>query len=335
MHTSLIFCGCLNDLWPLGGLRGGLGGILESSLRAFLGRLGASWEPYCKDVYRETCQTTSGQDISAPRIARMSQAERAGPNQFTASRSLVLQGRVRRKARPTLARHLGAQSCDDVSGERDWTTSGHGIGAQSCEDVLGETGWTTSAQGISEARVARISPTKQAGPLQGPATGSSELRGCLMRWGCDHLSRGISEPRRWLQDGPRGPQEARRRAPRDSQGNPRDPHEGLKTTEASQDGPQRAQGGRRGSQEGAKVPVEVARERPEAEFVDVRRVVEGIFLLFDLARKDRRQEIQDGQRLASEPETASGHPKRVPTWAKSASIIRPQSAGSLGRQGPS
>ena len=90
--------------------------------------------------------------ISELRVWRMSQAKRAGP---------------------PLARHLRAQSLEDVSSETGRTTSCAAPEAQRFGDVSGETAWTTS-------RAASQSP---------------ELRGCLRRSGPEHLSRGISEPR--------------------------------------------------------------------------------------------------------------------------------------------
>eukprot|EP00959_Pyramimonas_sp_CCMP1952_P202849 4242483-Pyramimonas_sp.AAC.1 len=56
------------------------------------------------------------------------------------------------------------------------------LGAQSCEDVSGETGWTTSyaASGTPELR---------------RCLGRNVLRGSLGRNGPDHLERGVSELR--------------------------------------------------------------------------------------------------------------------------------------------
>merc|ERR1712113_2700 len=59
--------------------------------------------------------------ISELRVSRMSQAKRAGP---------------------PLARHLRAQSLEDVSSETGRTTSCAAPEAQRFGDVSGETGWT-------------------------------------------------------------------------------------------------------------------------------------------------------------------------------------------------
>ena len=51
----------------------------------------------------------------------------------------------------------GDVSREDVSGKwPDHLISGH-LGAQSCEDVSGESGWTTIGQDTSEVRIARMS----------------------------------------------------------------------------------------------------------------------------------------------------------------------------------
>ena len=102
------------------------------------GHLGAQ---SCEDVSGETAWTTSraaarspelrgclrrnGPDhlargSSEPRVSRMSQAKRAGPPR---------------------ARHLGAQICEDVSGE---TPNPGQLRNESCEDVSGETARTTT-----------------------------------------------------------------------------------------------------------------------------------------------------------------------------------------------
>ena len=133
--------------------------------------------------------------ISDLRVARMSQAKQAGP---------------------PLARHLGAQNCEDVFGETSWTTSRAESRSSEFRGCLMQNGPDHLLRGISETRVARMSQAKRARqPLARrlgaqncedvsgetcqtnscAASQSSELRGCLKRNQPNHLSRGISELR--------------------------------------------------------------------------------------------------------------------------------------------
>ena len=95
--------GCLRRNWPdhlSRGIRrclGTNGRTMSDHLRP--GHLGTQ---SCEDVSRETDRATSGQGISEPRVARISQAK--------------LTGQPR-------ARHFGTQSCEDVSSETGWTIS--------------------------------------------------------------------------------------------------------------------------------------------------------------------------------------------------------------------
>ena len=109
----------------------------SSALRECLGRNGPGHLP---------------RGISGPRAARASLAKWAGSPR---------------------ARHLGAQSYEDVSDGTCQTSSRAASRSQGCEDVPGETGWTTPRE----------------------ASRRSELRGCLKRNAPNHLERGISEPR--------------------------------------------------------------------------------------------------------------------------------------------
>ena len=111
---------------------------------------------------------------------------------------------------PLMSRHLGGQSCEDVSGESGHPSqgisnlraarmseakrttslgSGH-LRSQSCENVSGETSWANTGQGISEVRVAGMSGAKAAGPPQLRTFRNQELRGCLRRNWPDHQGAG-------------------------------------------------------------------------------------------------------------------------------------------------
>ena len=81
--------------------------------------------------------------ISEPRVARMSQAKRAGT---------------------PLARHLGAQSCQDVPGETGCTIS-HAASRSLDLRRRRRRNWPDHlSRGIYEPTVARMSPAKLAGP---------------------------------------------------------------------------------------------------------------------------------------------------------------------------
>ena len=170
--------------------------------------------PECKDVLGKTGRTTSraaswslevrgclrrngldhlARGISGLRVSRMSQAKRAGP---------------------PLARHLGAQSCEDFSGETGQTTSRAASRSPESRGCLRRNGQDHLSRGISEPRVSGMSQAKRAGPrlarhlraqsfedvsgetgrtTSRAASQSSEFGGCLSRNGQDHLAHDISE----------------------------------------------------------------------------------------------------------------------------------------------
>ena len=81
--------------------------------------------------------------ILEPRVARMSQAKRAGP---------------------PLARHLRAQNLEDVSGETGRTTSRAASQSPVFRGRLRRNGPDHLSRGISEHRIWRTSQAKRAGP---------------------------------------------------------------------------------------------------------------------------------------------------------------------------
>ena len=108
-----------------------------------------SWSALCPEMrgcLRRNWPDHLADGISKPRIARISQAKRAGPPQVTASPNPKVSRMFQAKwAGQHLARHLGAQICDDVSGE---------------------TGRTSSDLVISKDRRVRMSQAKPARPAQ-------------------------------------------------------------------------------------------------------------------------------------------------------------------------
>eukprot|EP00959_Pyramimonas_sp_CCMP1952_P270316 5650751-Pyramimonas_sp.AAC.1 len=72
----------------------------------------------CQDVSGETGLTNSVEGISETRVARMSQAKVPGESWGRAPPRSALQGCLRRRWQDHLSpRHVGSQSCEDVSGE--------------------------------------------------------------------------------------------------------------------------------------------------------------------------------------------------------------------------
>ena len=90
-------------------------------------------------------------------------------------------------ARPLRARHAGAQSCEDLTGENVKTTPHATPGSQELRGYLRRNWLEHPAPGISKTRLARMSQASWAGPLQVRAYLSLELRGCFKRVGPDQL----------------------------------------------------------------------------------------------------------------------------------------------------
>ena len=155
----------------------------------------ASRSPELPGCLRRNGPDHLSRSISEPRVARISQAKRA---------------------RPPLARHLGAQRVEDVSGETGRTTSRAASQSPGFRGCLRRNGPDHVSRGISEPRVSRMSQAKRAAPPRArrlkaqsledvsgetgrttsrTASQSPEFGGCLRRNGPDHLAHGISEPR--------------------------------------------------------------------------------------------------------------------------------------------
>ncbi len=119
--------------------------------------------------------------ISETRVARMSQANWAGPPQVRAYLSLELRKCFKRIGPDQIrSEHLQSKSCDDVSGENVRTVSSAACLSRNPElqGCLRQNGPDHLAKGISEPRVARISQSKRAVPHQVRAYLSPVLRGC-------------------------------------------------------------------------------------------------------------------------------------------------------------
>ena len=135
--------------------------------------------------------------ISETRVARMSQANWAGPPQVRAYLSLELRKCFKRIGPDQIrSEHLQSQSCDDVSGENVRTVSCAACLSLNPElqGCLRQNGPDHLAKGISEPRVARISQSKRAVPHQVSAYLSPVLRGCSREPGRT-ISRTASKPR--------------------------------------------------------------------------------------------------------------------------------------------
>ena len=103
---------------------------------------GASWSPKFEGSLRRTGQITSGQSISDSRVAGMSHGK--------------LTGQPR-------ARHLGAQNCEDISGETCQTTSRAASRSLELRRRRRRSWPNHLPRGISEPRVARLSQAELAG----------------------------------------------------------------------------------------------------------------------------------------------------------------------------
>ena len=103
----------------------------------------ASQSPELRGCLRRNGPDHLSRGISEPRVARISQAKRA---------------------RPPLARHLGAQRVEDVSGETGRTTSRAASQSPGFRGCLRRNGPDHVSRGISEPRVSRMSLAKRPGP---------------------------------------------------------------------------------------------------------------------------------------------------------------------------
>merc|ERR1712060_347261 len=103
----------------------------------------ASRSPELRGFLRRNGPDHLSRGISEPRESRMSQAKRAGPR---------------------LARHLRAQSFEDVSGETGRTTSRAASQSPEFGGCLRRNGPDHLAHGVSKLRVWRMSQAKRAGP---------------------------------------------------------------------------------------------------------------------------------------------------------------------------
>ena len=124
---------------------------------------GASWSPKFEGSLRRTGQITSGQSISDSRVAGMS-----WKTNWTTSRAASRSLELRRRRRRSWPNHLSRGSSEprvarlsqaELAGQ---PRSQH-LRTQSCENVSGETAWNTSGQGIFEPRIARMCQAKLAG----------------------------------------------------------------------------------------------------------------------------------------------------------------------------
>ena len=163
----------------------------------------------CEDISGEMSHTTSSQGVSEPSVARM--LRQALPHHLAHG---IQKPRVATMSRAELARlpgawHLGAQSCEDVSGETGRNTSRMATQSSEFGGCLRRHGPEHLSCGLSEHRTSRMSQAKRAGPPLAPHLGaqscedvsgetgwttprtasqSSELRGCLRRNGPEHLA---------------------------------------------------------------------------------------------------------------------------------------------------
>ena len=139
---------------------------------------------------RDEPDHASGQGISEPRGANMSTAQRA-VSLYHLARGIP-KPRVGKMSQAKLtgrprAQHLGAWSCEGVSGEIGRTTPRAASLKPNLRRCLKRNRLDDLLRGISEPRVARMSRANLAGPPQDRASLNPVLRGCLRRDGPDHV----------------------------------------------------------------------------------------------------------------------------------------------------
>ena len=118
----------------------------------------------CEDVSSETRRTTSSAASRSPELRGC--LRRNGLDRVARGISEPRVGRMplAKRARQALARHLGAQSCEDVPSETGWTTSREAYRSSELRGCLKRNALNHLSRGISEPRVGRMSQAKRPGP---------------------------------------------------------------------------------------------------------------------------------------------------------------------------
>ena len=167
----------------------------------------------CEDVSSETRRTTSSAASRSPELRGCLRRNGLDRVARGISEPRVARMPLAKRARQALARHLGAQKGEDVSGETARITSRTASRNPELRGCIRRNVHDHLSRGTSELRVARMSQVKRPGKPRArhlraqncedvsggtcqtssrAASRSPELRGFLMRNAPDHLARGIS-----------------------------------------------------------------------------------------------------------------------------------------------